>query len=120
MLLAISEAGPFKVCLIVNGMPRTAYLLANKCVKATLSKLQQLISVSCGLRHCGVSDVSCMQVVVLMRQVVPYTWLNYAASAPPEITLPWYMLASVIGQIPHNAVDVYLGGNVTGLGDLLA
>jgi uncharacterized membrane protein YdjX (TVP38/TMEM64 family) len=55
-----------------------------------------------------------------MRQVVPYTWLNYAASAPPEITLPWYMLASVIGQVPHNAVDVYLGGNVTGLGDLLA
>ena len=55
-----------------------------------------------------------------MRQVVPYTWLNYAASAPPEITLPWYMLASVIGQVPHNAVDVYLGGNVAGLGDLLA
>lgn len=61
-----------------------------------------------------------MQVVVLMRQIVPYTWLNYAASAPPEITLPWYMLASVLGQVPHNAVDVYLGGNVTGLGDLLA
>ena len=60
-------------------------------------------------------NVNNLQVVVLMRQVVPYTWLNYAASAPPEITLPWYMLASVIGQIPHNAVDVYLGGNVTGL-----
>lgn len=68
----------------------------------------------------AISEAGSFKVIVLMRQVVPYTWLNYAASAPPEITLPWYMLASVIGQIPHNAVDVYLGGNVTGLGDLLA
>lgn len=70
--------------------------------------------------HSSLRKCHAAQVIVLMRQVVPYTWLNYAASAPPEITLPWYMLASVIGQIPHNAVDVYLGGNVTGLGDLLA
>ncbi|KAA6423797.1 MAG: hypothetical protein FRX49_06368 [Trebouxia sp. A1-2] len=68
----------------------------------------------------AISEAGTFKVIVLMRQVVPYTWLNYAASAPPEITLPWYMLASVIGQVPHNAVDVYLGGNVTGLGDLLA
>lgn len=68
----------------------------------------------------AISEAGPFKVVILMRQIVPYTWLNYAASAPPEITLPWYMLASVLGQIPHNAVDVYLGGNVTGLGDLLA
>lgn len=82
------------------------------------TKQQQLIGVSSAnsLQWHGYG----MQVVILMRQIVPYTWLNYAASAPPEITLPWYMLASVLGQIPHNAVDVYLGGNVTGLGDLLA
>ena len=70
-----------------------------------------------GIHRCGDCGA---QVIVLMRQVVPYTWMNYAAAAPPQITLPWYMLASVIGQVPHNAVDVYLGGNVTGLGDLLA
>ena len=70
-----------------------------------------------GTHRCGDCGA---QVIVLMRQVVPYTWINYAAAAHPEITLPWYMLASVIGQVPHNAVDVYLGGNVTGLGDLLA
>ncbi|KAL0026478.1 hypothetical protein WJX77_001389 [Trebouxia sp. C0004] len=68
----------------------------------------------------AISEAGTFKVIVLMRQVVPYTWLNYAASASPEITLSWYMLASVIGQVPHNAVDVYLGGNVTGLGDLLA
>lgn len=90
------------------------------CLPTNVSRLQQLVSMSCADMYYRLSGLSCMQVVVLMRQVVPYTWLNYAASAPPEITLPWYMLASVIGQVPHNAVDVYLGGNVTGLGDLLA
>lgn len=54
-----------------------------------------------------------------MRQCIPYTWFNYAAAAPPDIQFSWYFIASVIGQVPHNAVDVYLGGNVAGLGDLL-
>ena len=60
-----------------------------------------------------------LQTVVLMRQCIPYTWFNYAAAAPPDIAFPGYFLASIIGQVPHNAVDVYLGGNVAGLGDLL-
>ena len=59
------------------------------------------------------------QVVLLMRQIVPYTWLNWAASVPDDVTYPKYILASVIGQIPHNSIDVYMGRSVTGMGDLL-
>ena len=59
------------------------------------------------------------QVVLLMRQIVPYTWLNWAASVPDDVTYPKYILASVIGQIPHNSIDVYMGRSVIGMGDLL-
>lgn len=66
-----------------------------------------------------ISEAGPFKVVLLMRQIVPYTWLNWAASVPDDVTYPKYILASVIGQIPHNSIDVYMGRSVTGMGDLL-
>lgn len=117
MLLAVKEAGTFKVTLLPHhtSTKHVVIFAARGCACRKAAILHALTKAFTQ----KVLDLVDLQVVLLMRQCIPYTWFNYAAAAPPDIQFQWYFIASVIGQVPHNAVDVYLGGNVAGLGDLL-
>ena len=80
-------------------------------LELTIFQLPQLVSVS---------TCHAMQVILLMRQIIPYTFLNYSASVPDEIHYRSYIIASILGQLPHNVIDVYWGGSVTHISDILA
>ncbi|KAK9810281.1 hypothetical protein WJX72_007869 [[Myrmecia] bisecta] len=68
----------------------------------------------------AVKEAGPFKVVLLMRcGPAPYSWLNYCAAIPKDITFLPYMAASLLGQAPNNAIECYLGKSIAGLSDLL-
>lgn len=68
----------------------------------------------------AVKEAKPWRVVLLLRlSPVPYTFFNYAAALSKDVTFWPYMLASIAGHAPDNAIHVFVGAGVASLGDLI-
>jgi uncharacterized membrane protein YdjX (TVP38/TMEM64 family) len=70
----------------------------------------------------AIDKAGAFKVVLLMRLgPVPYSVMNYICSIPHSVAFPAYFLASFVGLLPYNILEIYLGHNIHGIaGDLPA
>ena len=58
-------------------------------------------------------------VLILRLGPVPYSLLSYCLALSPEISYWKYIVASVIGHMPDNAMHVFLGASFEGIGSIV-
>jgi uncharacterized membrane protein YdjX (TVP38/TMEM64 family) len=64
----------------------------------------------------AVDQAGAFKVVLLMRMgPIPFSVCNYACSIPHTVQLHAYLLASFVGLLPYNLLEVYLGHNIQGI-----
>ena len=57
-------------------------------------------------------------VLMLRLGPVPYSLLSYCLALSPDVSAAKYMAASVLGHAPDNAMHVFLGASLEGIGSL--
>ncbi len=64
----------------------------------------------------AIDKAGAFKVVLLMRLgPVPYSVVNYTCSIPRSVAFPAYFLASFVGLLPYNILEIYLGHNIHGI-----